>query len=887
MPVATYRVQLNKEFDFNKLRATLPYLSQLGISHVYASPIFRARSASLHGYDVTDPRRINEELGGETAFKAVIKEASTLGLEWIQDIVPNHIAYSTESPIVSDEMLRGTDSKYHDFLDVDWNHPSPKLNGKILAPFLRDEYNSSLRKGEIRLAYKDGFQIRYGELEFPVKFNSYRKILSKASLKMMDAIENDQNLFYKLRRYYESNEQLRTALKEDLYRFNTNAELLDELLSEQVYTLANWKAAFTQINYRRFFDQTDLICLRAEEKEVFDTTHELVKQLLEKDKIAGLRIDHVDGLCDPEQYIKRLREFEPDAYIVVEKVLIDNEILPSSWSVQGNTGYDFLNKLNLSFVASQNEAEMNATYTKFTRRNDSFGERLLKCKKQVIRELFAGDVDNLTRTLVQVLKRNAYAENCSAHNVREALVELLAAFPVYRTYLSEARRTEKDVEYFNYALESAKQRNRKVHAELAAIGRLLEESPSSQEALQFFMRLQQFTGPVMAKGFEDTALYVYNRLLSLNEVGGNPGKFGCTTRQFHEFLYSRQVDWPMSLNATSTHDTKRGEDFRARINVFSEIPSELGFQITKWSRLNRNNKTMIKGKRAPSKNEEYYFYQTLLGCFPFELADVPDLVNRLKLHVVKATREAKINSSWLSPNQHYEEAVNSFVTRLFEKDGDNIFLREFLPFQRKIAFYGFLNSISQTLIKIASPGVPDFYQGTELWDLNMVDPDNRRSVDFRKRQELLAEVQDSKPKVRALLKNFEDGRVKLYEIHKGLKTRNKNKELFQEGAYIPLNTKGALKDNVIAFCRKKGKSYAIIVAPRFLVGVTDMPHMPLGGVWKDTVVCLPKSSPKVWHEVFAERTIISRNFNAEEGLGVAELLNDFSVALLLSEESEK
>ena len=886
-PAATYRIQLNREFDFNKLKATLPYLSHLGISHVYASPIVQARHGSTHGYDATNPNKINKELGGRNGFEDLTKEAIAHGLEWMQDIVPNHIAYSAEGKIVSDLLKYGPDSEYYSFLDVDWNHPSPKLNGKILAPFLNDDNEACLQQGQIKLAYHNGFQILYGGAEFPIRATSYRKILAKvpqaASLENLD----DKKMILTLLQHCNSGNLLKTAIDQVVNLYNNDADLLKELLSEQIYALSNWRNALKEINYRRFFAIADLICLRMEETNVFEETHQLILQLLSEKKMTCLRIDHIDGLYDPEQYLNRLRKLAPDAYIVVEKILLNEETLPSSWPVEGTTGYDFLNQLNGLFIATQNEEEISETYSKFTKNRKSFDELAYKNKKHVIQKFFGGDIANLTRQITQVLKKRSYGQKCSPQRTHEAIVELISNFPIYRTYFSSKGGKTTDYKTFEVALKSSKQKNPKTKTELEAIDKLIQESPPSSDALKFIMRLQQFTGPIMAKGVEDTVFYVYNRLISLNEVGSNPANFGCSIENFHTSMNARQANLPTSLNATATHDAKRGEDCRARLNVLSEIPSELGVQIKKWSEFNYKKKKTFRGKLVPNKNEEYYIYQTLIGSFPFEKIALEEFKNRMKLHMIKALREAKTNSSWLSPNLPYEQAVSTFVAELLDFSNENAFLQDFLLFQKRIAFCGFINSLSQTLIKIASPGVPDFYQGTELWDLSLVDPDNRRPVDFIKRQRFLEEIQCLEPsKVQRLLDNFEDGRIKIYEISKALEIRNKHKDFFQSGAYVQLKVKGAFNNNLIAFCRRKEASCAIIIAPRFMANLTNMERLPLGDVWSDTFVCLPQGVSKVWREIFTEESVVSKKLLSDEGFYVADLLRTFPVALLMQGESK-
>ncbi len=881
LPVATYRVQLNKSFDFNKLKATLPYLVELGISHVYASPVFKARSGSLHGYDILDSNQINNELGGLAAFNDLLTEAKRLGIGWIQDIVPNHVAYSPENTLISDVMKFGSSSCYQEFLDVDWSHPSPKLNRKILAPFLTESYRKSLCQAQLKLFYHDGFLIRYKGFEFPVKISSYRKILSMASQIPLFQFRDERRLLAQLQESYVGDRNIRAEIDHILEEYNQNPDFMASLLSEQVFALAEWRTAFREINYRRFFDIIDLICLRMEAPNAFETTHKLISQLLFEHKIEGLRVDHLDGLWDPEEYLCKLRSIASKAYIVVEKILQNDENPPQSWSVAGTTGYDFLNKLNGLFVAEENKARMNELYRQFSGIRKSFSEILYECKKHVIRKSFSADVDNLQSLLHQVLKHKLHDKEFSKKTTCEAIIEILAAFPVYRSYISGKNADGEG--NFKLALQTAMKRNTRIRAELEVIGDLLKEARLSPNALAFIMRVQQFTGAIMAKGFEDTALYVYNRLLSLNEVGGDPDKFGCSREEFYTFLSQRQTKWPLTLNATSTHDTKRGEDARARMNVLSEIPSEFHNETKKWSDTNCLKKTRIDGKLAPSKNEEYFIYQTLVGSFPFEQADMPQFIDRLMAYSAKALREAKVNSSWFSPNELYEKAVASFISKLLESSKKNAFLEEFMPFQKKIAFIGCLNSLSQTLIKIASPGVPDFYQGTELWDLNFVDPDNRRPVDFQKRQEYLREVRNLKSSdLREFPQGFQDERTKIFEINRALKLRDRKKELFQTGKTVPLPVKGALRDHLIAFCRNKEEDFAIVVVPRLLFNIEQAQPPLLDIDWKDTFICLPKGASKTWTEIFTSITQFSKNRGCGQGFFASDLLKDFPVALLVS-----
>jgi (1->4)-alpha-D-glucan 1-alpha-D-glucosylmutase len=859
-PTATYRVQLNSDFGFAQLKDAVPYLAELGVSHIYASPIFQAKKASTHGYDAVDPNKISSELGGAEAFDDLCREAASYGLEWLQDIVPNHVAYTPENPMIWDVMQRGSSSKFYGFLDVDWNHPSPQLKGKVLAPFLDQKHETCLRGGDIQLAYKEGFVLSYKGTDFPVTLDSHGEILSSST-------ENP------------------AAIEQALKTYNSNPQLLDKLVSKQVFALTYWRRALRELNYRRFFDITDLICLRIEEKQVFETVHRLVFELMAEGKVGGARIDHVDGLHDPQEYIERFRQKTPNVYTIVEKILTAQEELPCSWHVQGTTGYDFLNHTNQLFVDTENQTKFDTLYAQFSENNEPFSQLLYQCKKQVIEMSFSGDMDNLARLMLAELQNWKFGRDVEPPKLKEALVEVFACFSVYRAYLSPKNRDKKAQEPFAAALTLARQKNANVNCEFSAISSLLRECEWSEGALAVFMRLQQFTGAVMAKGFEDSALYRYVRLLSLNEVGGDPSKFGCSPEEFHEFNMARQKNWPHTLNASSTHDTKRGEDARARLNVLSELPQEFSVRLQKWAALNHPLKKETAGKLAPSPNEEYYLYQTLLAAYPFAEADMPQFRQRLKTHIPKALREAKVHSNWLDPNVKYEAAVSEFVDTLFEGEQAGEFREDFLPFQNKISNFGVFNSLSQTLLKITCPGIPDFYQGAELWDLNMVDPDNRRPINFQQRQKLLAEIQKTEPaKATKLLEDPIDGKAKLYLIFRALAARKRRRELFEQGTYVPLVVKGRFSRHVIAFCRIKGSLCAVTAVPRFLASLPRR-EGKAGFDWQDTVVFLPDSEVKAWVNVFTKEKIVPHQVSGRAVLRVSDLLERFPVALLLSEES--
>jgi (1->4)-alpha-D-glucan 1-alpha-D-glucosylmutase len=761
-------------------------------------------------------------------------------------------------------MTKGAGSVYASYFDVDWNYPTEKIRGELFLPFLLQPYRRCLQDMQISLAHSnDGFKIKYGSLELPVNA----------------ATKQHLELFGSIPKALES--------------YNSNLQLMDSLVLRQYYRLGYWKTALKHINYRRFFDITDLVGLRMENEQAFEELHSLIFELVSSGLFSGLRVDHIDGLYEPQGYLKRLREQCPDTYIVEEKILTGDEQLPERWPVEGTTGYDFINYLTKLFVKSASEDEMGAVYREFTGNNQAFDKLLYEAKKAEIETVFMGDAVNLARLFYRTLGKLGYDAPLGRRAFLAAIVALLANFPVYRTYIGE----QTDTVIFRAALRLAEERNPKIAKVFRSFERLLNETDNSPEALNAVIRFQQYTGAVMAKGFEDTALYRYPRLLSLNEVGSSPDQFGISATGFHDFNRLRQQKWPLTMNASSSHDTKRGEDVRARLNVLSELAEEFHANLVEWHEINAPKTRQIKGLAAPDICEEYYLYQTLLGVYPFEVS--PDTSERIKLHLVKALREAKVHTSWLAPNTLYEDTVTNYIQEvLSSKD----FMDAFLPFQKKIAYYGAINSLGQTLLKITCPGIPDFYQGTELWDLNLVDPDNRRQVDFKLRQKMLAETTYTEPtKAPELLQTLPTGQVKLYVTYKALQFRREHKQLFKQGQYLPIAIQGFKTENAVAFLRKKGSEFAMTVVPRFPVSVLYIregdsaesnrsltPSLSKGeGTasevgrsgwnpdWLDTDVRLPEDAPAVWHDVFTGRVLQSSG-----KLSLNEVLGDFPVALL-------
>ena len=931
IPKATYRIQLNSSFGFTETKTIVPYLAALGITDIYASPIFKARKGSTHGYDVVDPNQLNPELGTEADFEALSEDLKNHGMGWLQDVVPNHMAFDQENQMLMDVLENGQGSEYLRFFDIDWDHPYEGIKGRLLAPFLGSFYGECLEGQEIQLRYgSTGFTLRYHDLELPIRMESYVRLLTHQlttlkrnlggdhpdfinllgvlyvlkTLPSGDAVGEryEQTKFVKttLWELYCKNREIKDFIDQNIDLFNgkdgdpESFGLLNDMLSQQLFRLSFWKVATEEINYRRFFSINDLISLRVEDEHVFNETHALIMQLVDEKRISGLRIDHIDGLYDPKGYLERVRERVGSTYVVVEKILEPGEELLGSWPVQGTTGYDFMNYVNGVLCRSENEKRFSHIYSGITGFNLAYDDLVCVKKRLIMGRHMAGDIDNLAHLLKATSSTDRHGSDITLYGLRRALVEVMVHFPVYRTYVSNEAPSETDRSYIKMAVDKAIRNNPGLLKELRFIERFLllqlEDYLSEEQKalrLHFVMRFQQFTSPLMAKGFEDTTLYVYNRLLSMNEVGGNPSQFGISMGEFHLFNERRAIHWPHSLNTTTTHDTKRGEDVRARINVLSEIPEEWERNAKKWSRINRKRKRKINGQKVPDINDEYFLYQTLIGAFPFQASEHAPFVERIKAYTIKAVREAKVHTAWLKPDADYEEAFLSFVGEILDLRDDNPFLNGFLPFQKKVSHYGIFNSLSQTLIKITSPGVPDFYQGTELWDLSLVDPDNRRPVDYEQRKAILFDINKKANSkilnlVGQLLHSKEDGRIKLFLISRALNLRRQNSEAFEKGAYIPLEVIGRHKDHVLAFARNHKKLWVVTIAPRFFTGLVAESEYPLGKtVWSDTHIRLPDDFPHSWINMMTNQAIKS-----EDGLTVGDVLKDFPVALVVNEEDK-
>ncbi len=929
IPTATYRLQFHQDYNFAKAQAIVAYLSKLGISDLYASPIFQAKAGSTHGYDVVDPTQINPELGTSEEFEALISEVQRHQMGWLQDIVPNHMAYDSQNSWLMDVLENGSDSEAFDYFDIDWHQTAENISGRVLAPLLGNFYGDCLGQGEIKLAYDEtGLSINYFGLKLPVRIESYTRFITNNLGQLTRSLGRHQPDFIKLlgilyliknipneakgrERYdqidfvkgllgelYSQNEQVKEFLEANVQAFNGEVgkpesfNLLDDLLSEQFYRLAFWKVGAEEINYRRFFTVNELISVKVEEIKVFNKVHSLIIPLVEKGTFTGLRIDHIDGLYHPLQYLERLREKVGETYITVEKILELSEDLPAEWPIQGTSGYEFLNYVNGLFCCDANQPSLTQFYTAFTKLNTDYEQLAADKKRLIIEKNLAGDVSNLADRLKRISGQTRLGGDFTAYGLKQALTEVLAFFPVYRTYIASAKVSEGDRGVIQTAIAHSKQQVPLLLRELDYIEKLLlrqDEDYLSEaqkaERLEFVMRFQQLTGPLMAKGIEDTLLYSYNRLLSLNEVGGNPSQFGISSAQFHQFNQHQAQHWPHSMNATATHDTKRGEDVRARLNVLSELPDAWINHVKTWADINGEKKPKIQGKPVPDRNDEYFLYQTLIGAFPFSDHEFSEFVDRVKAYVIKAVREAKVHTAWLQPDSDYENGYLAFVESILATPETNPFLQAFKPFQHQVAEYGMLNSLSQVLLRNTAPGVPDLYQGNEFWDLSLVDPDNRRPVQYDHRINALNYIQEqcSRHQILALIEELfataTDGRIKLFLTYQLLQVRKTSQALFQQGDYLPLEVSGKLKDHVIAFGRQLDRQMAIAIAPRFFVPLVQPGERPLGeAIWQDTRLRLAPSSPTNWMNA-----ITAQPLQSDSQIAVSAALQHFPVALLISQ----
>jgi (1->4)-alpha-D-glucan 1-alpha-D-glucosylmutase len=951
IPTATYRLQLNRTFTFRDAANILPYLSALGISHCYVSPYLRARSGSMHGYDIIDHNTLNPEIGTAEDYELFVSALHAHGMGQIVDIVPNHMGVmGSDNAWWLDVLENGEASDYAEFFDIDWEPIKEELRGKVLVPILADQYGNVLEIGELKLVFdaeRGEFSISYRQHCFPVDPVEYPRILTFQLGRLQEKIvANDENFLelqsiatafghlparrglspegkvernrekevqkHRLAALAGRSSEIRDFLNATVGLFNGTPNVprsfdpLHELIKAQVYRLAQWRVAADDINYRRFFDVNDLAALRMENEAVFDNTHRLVLELVGQGKINGLRVDHPDGLYDPAKYFHQLRERLARAgkgaagefYVIAEKILSDSERLRKDWPLDGTTGYEFANLVSGLFVDSSAAYKMQRTYEWFCDRRVVFKDIVYASKHLILDVVLASELNVLANLLSRIALANRHTCDFTLNILSGALAEIIANFPVYRTYVSGRSVSDEDRLYVEQAIAAA--RRRSSAADLSVfefIRRVLlvevqgsEPDSYTQAIIRFAMKFQQVTSAVMAKGVEDTAFYRYSRLVSLNEVGGDPDRFGISVEQFHRANQERLACWPHSMLSSSTHDSKRSEDVRARINVLSELPDAWRLAVRRWRGWNRNKKRLIDGAPAPTRNDEYLLYQTLVGIWlgdDLDDAGWSSLTQRIEQFAVKAAREAKDRTSWANTNAEYDDALLAFTRGILERTSANRFLADFAQFHRRIARAGTFNSLSQTLLKLTSPGLPDIYQGNEIFHFSLVDPDNRRPVDYAVRQELLKRLQkDGKSSAPAATSGAVD--LKLRLTWKTLAVRRDEPALFQNGTYRSLKVSGETANHVVAFAREHEGRSAIVAVPRLCATLLGETHESIGDarIWGETRLEVEHSGAGCYHNVFTGECYPLGDQSVHSWLPVAQLFRYFPVALLLSDSSQ-
>jgi (1->4)-alpha-D-glucan 1-alpha-D-glucosylmutase len=963
VPVSLYRVQLHRGFTFDDARALVPYLIALGITDLYASPVLTAGRGSTHGYDISDHERLNSELGGEDAYTALAQTLADAKLGLLLDIVPNHMGVDPDrNRWWRDVLENGPSSIYARFFDIDWTPIKPQLTNKVLLPILGDQYGRVLERGELRLAFENGAMIvSHGERKLPIDPSRSTLVLKRATDPLRDRLgEEDSHLREfqsiltalqnlppsserdpdkmaerhretavareRLQRLCEAAPAVREQIDEAIRICNgrpgepDSFNCLHELLEAQNYRLAYWRTASDEINYRRFFDVNELAGIHTEDPVVFDATHSVILKLIAQGSVTGLRIDHPDGLYDPIDYVDRLQQrigqlISPSPsganrarrpfYIAIEKILSAQEDLPAPWAVYGTTTYRFLNELNGLFIDTRQAQSMRRIYGRITGRRETFPQLQYLCKRLIMASSMASEANVLASQLNDISERDRNARDFTLNGLRRALIEVIAGFPVYRTYITGRGASETDRQIVRLAISRARRRNPAMESSIFDFIQsvLLPSDPLDARRLAFAMKFQQYTGPVHAKGVEDTAFYRYNVLASLNEVGGDPERFGRTPGDFHETNRRRLEHWPYEMIGTATHDTKRGEDTRARINVLSELPEEWRHGVGRWMRINASSRATLEGEHAPDRNDEYLYYQTLIGTWPQELSadDAPiphqapeDYVARIQAYMRKAVKEAKTHSSWVNENQSYERALATFVDATLRGPAARPFLASFVPFQRRIARAGAVNSLAQLVLKLTSPGVVDLYQGTELWDLHLVDPDNRQPVDFAQRRAWLEELRTTDAGAE-LLAHWTDGRIKLFILMRLLQLRRELADLFLEGDYLPL--RGLDEESgrhLVAFARRLGTRMVIVMVPRLTATLTPPAQAqaqvqeakwPLGfQTWKTMHIDLPDSlAAGEFRNVLTGAAVRPVTSGSERMLVAADIFKTLPIAVLVGD----
>ncbi|MGE5813769.1 MAG: malto-oligosyltrehalose synthase [Acidobacteriota bacterium] len=980
LPLSTYRLQLHAAFTFADARSIVDYLGRLGVSDCYLSPIFASRPGSTHGYDVTQHNRFDPELGGREEYERLAAEVRTRGMGMVLDFVPNHMGVDALSnPWWRDVLENGQCSRYARFFDIDWTPLKPELEGRVLLPILGRQYGHVLEAGELKVAFNEGsFDVHYFDHCLPINprqiplifapsageagidgegddLGELRDILAALTAMPPHTDGRDESIAERrrvkaeartrLQRLVERSSRVRELIDRSLREINgtpgvrASFDRLHALMEEQTYRLAYWRTASHEINYRRFFDINDLAGLRQEVPEVFETTHALLGDLLKAGPVTGVRIDHPDGLFDPEGYFQdrqqlaaRVWQRDSDSrplFVLAEKILSGDETLLDRWPIHGTTGYNYLNELNGLFVDSSAAKKIRRTYARFIGDAPRFADIVYAAKKLIMNTALASELNVLANTIDRIGEMDRRARDFTLISIRDALSEIVACFPVYRTYVRADGWTVWDRQIVDEAIGCAREHTPALEPSVFDFMRevLLPRHPEDESyepggpgpedrrsgyppldeqqrerRLQTSMKFQQYTAPVQAKGFEDTAFYRYNVLLSLNEVGGEPDRFGRSPDTFHSANQHRFERWPFEMLATSTHDTKLGEDVRARINVISELPEEWAHAVSRWRRINQSHRVLIGREMAPDRADEYRFYQALVGAWPAEQPSQADdaFVQRLQAFMNKSIKEAKVHTSWINENRAYDEAMAHFVATTLTGRGGRRFLSAFLPLERRIATIGVVNSLAQVVLKLAGPGIPDIYQGCERWNLSLVDPDNRRPVAFETNRRMLDEIDrllegDPAERIasaRLMLDHWQDGRIKLCLTAAGLRLRRAYPETFLAGTYVPLETEVSVQAGLVAFARLPREGPAVVaIAPRLVarkMAAEPEPAWPLGSVWQTSRILLPAAlRDRRFVDVVTGRDVPVTSTGEGGWIFAGEALQASPAALLVERHAER
>jgi malto-oligosyltrehalose synthase/4-alpha-glucanotransferase len=891
-PVSTYRIQFYKDFTFRHLDGIIPYLVKLGVKTLYASPIFKAVPGSDHGYDNVDPLSINPEIGTLNELKQVSEKLNANGISWLQDIVPNHMAFHHDNAWLMDVLEKGPLSLCRNYFDQSLAD-NDLFQGPLMVPFLGDELEAVIEKGELEIIWNtDKLVFKYAEHYWPLNFKSYLNILQPGKGKKLDSLTaiveqiadlnktEDAEIFSKAAAELKlqfialmRDERFNKYVQGCLQRVNKDKGQLKLIANQQYYRLCSWQETDQQINYRRFFTVNSLICLNVQHVEVFEHVHRLIADLLKENIIQGLRIDHIDGLYDPERYLQRLRALAgDDVYIVVEKILEQVEELPQHWPIQGSTGYDYLAQVNNLFTNQKSEKAFSSFYQQLTADNRPVKKQIRDKKSLILTQHMNGELENLTRLFIEAGLANGNLKGKKTHTeLKQAIGLLLVHFPVYRFYGNQLPLSKDESKRLKTVFVEIKEKYPILNSAVKLLRKALINRPAdgaySEKALNFYQRCMQVTGPLMAKGVEDTLMYTYNRFVDHNEVGDSPEAFGLATNQFHRLMQKRQEQWPLAINATSTHDTKRGEGVRARLNVLTGIPEEWVNTVNDW----RVSNARLKTDGAPDENDEYFIYQTILGTYPMPGDEEETYPQRLDEYLEKMLREAKRRSNWAEPNEDYENAAKKFASGLLDKKSP--FWKTFTKLHKKVSELGIVNALAQLALKVMCPGVPDIYQGCEHWDLSLVDPDNRRPVDYSLREELLNTAETTVP-VSKMWKDRFNGQIKVWLTGKLLQLRAEHPDLFNKGDYIPLKVTGKYKNELIAFARAYRDTWIVLIVPVDIAAICcDDLEAPID--WADTQVVFPKDAP-----VICTDQLLNRNIKFNGTLGLGEIISDIPLAVL-------